>query len=51
MPQLQGATDGEDDALPASSVRTRYERMLKERERRPDGDPGTPGGSQVTDLP
>ena len=43
----QGATDGDDDALPATTVRTRYERMLKERERRPDGDPGTPGGSQV----
>ena len=43
----QGATDGDDDSIPASTVRTRYERMLKERERRLEGDPDTPGGSQV----
>jgi len=43
----QGATDGDDDSVPASTVRTRYERMLKERERRLEGDPDTPGGSQV----
>ena len=46
----QELTDGGDDSFPASTVRTRYERMLKERDRRPDADPGTPGGSQVRHL-